>query len=437
MYWSRNWKTTKDCKKCEYHGIPKNAKTSCVYKYNNYGTCIARKSGRAGQLYTEILPSNQLYENNTSCNSRSKKFIIKSGLLPKKKVGVKESNYSYSYNDLMKRRKNNVADKVPTVKPHFLKYEASDEGKIDFGPNGTIAYPDHENYNNVNRGPKAYYGNQIVIFHKNGDLIAKIKRNRKYQQSTGNEIDQEYWYWYKDETYTHEVIMRHFPGEGLKIQQQTFLDAVQKYTFSKEGYNVDTLQYNDNMNLLPSDWEENGGYKLYTDMTGAETDWFIRVIDNPTVYNYQHKDNRITKTSGYGGQTCGLETRVGLGMKTCENNTTFNPNNKQFHQQGAVDSSTRIDRLRLNAVASNYYCPPNTVSNGKQAWDSCWNGNYLDTIRNTNEYNSGGADWKYNDRLNNFNLDRFPLYKTACHQEKTARRKVAGNVTNSFCLFPK
>ena len=95
MYWSRNWKTTKDCKKCEYHGIPKNAKTSCVYKYNNYGTCIARKSGRAGQLYTEILPTNLLYENNTSCNSRSKKFIIKSALLPKKKVGVKESNYSY------------------------------------------------------------------------------------------------------------------------------------------------------------------------------------------------------------------------------------------------------------------------------------------------------------------------------------------------------
>ena len=52
----------------------------------------------------------------------------------------------------------------------------------------------------------------------------------------------------------------------------------------------------------------------------------------------------------------------------------------------------------------------------------CWNGNYLDTIRNTNEYNSGGADWRYNDRLNNFNLGKF-LYKTACHQEKLLEEK--------------
>ena len=93
MYWSRNWKTTKDCKKCEYQGIPKNAKTSCV----NSGTCIARKSGREGQLYTEIPPTNQLYENNISCNSRSKKTIIKSGMQPKKKFGVDDGNYSYSY----------------------------------------------------------------------------------------------------------------------------------------------------------------------------------------------------------------------------------------------------------------------------------------------------------------------------------------------------
>ena len=249
MYWSRNWKTTKDCKKCEYHGIPKNAKTSCV----NSGTCTARKSGREGQLYTKIIPTNQLYENNTDCNSRSKKIIIKSAIQPTHGP----ETYSYSYKELLRKRNQTTDRKLPTKKP-----------------------------------------------------------------------------------------------------------------------------------------------------TGSDN-W----------------------TKGHGGE-CGNSNECNY------NDTIWNPNNKQFHQQGAVDSSTRIDRLRLNTVTSNYYCPPNTVKNGKQAWHSCWNGNYLDTIRNTNEYNSGGADWRYNDRLNNFNLGKFPLYKTACHQEKTARRKVAGNVTNSFCLFP-
>ncbi len=250
MYWTRNWKTTNSCKKCEYQGIPKKAKTGCV----NSGTCTAKKSGREGKIHTVILPTNQLYENNTDCNSRSKKTIIKSAIQPTH--GSK--TYSYSYKELLRKRNKTVTRKLPTKKP------------------------------------------------------------------TGDSI------------------------------------------------------------------------------------W----------------------TKGHGGE-CGDPNECNY------NDTIWNPNNKQFHQQGAVDSSTRIDRLRLSTIAGNYHCPPGKVANGKQAWNSCWNGNYLDSVRNTNEYNSGGAEWKYNDRLNNFNLGKFPLYKTACHQEKTARRKAAGNVGNSFCLFPQ
>ena len=29
MYWSRKYRTTKNCKKCNYIGIPKNAKNVC------------------------------------------------------------------------------------------------------------------------------------------------------------------------------------------------------------------------------------------------------------------------------------------------------------------------------------------------------------------------------------------------------------------------
>jgi len=403
MYWTRKWKTTNSCKKCEYHGIPKNAKTSCV----NSGTCIARKSGREGQIYTEILPTNQLYESNVNCNTRSHKQVIKSGLQPKK-----NNNYSFSYRDLLRKRRNTVTDKLPIKKPHSVTFPQTDVGKLDYGPDGNIEYPEH-----VSQGGRSQYGNELFVYSGDGQFIAKIGRNRKYQQTTGIEIDLEYWYWYENETYPHQVIMRHFPGEGLKIMEQTFLEAV-------------TASVNGKANLL-SHFAENGGYKLYDSELNGENSWFIRVIDAAIEVPY---GNDTVLTKGNGGCTDKVPpTNI---YDECQNATVWKPNNKQFHQQGAVDSSTRIDRLRLNTVAGNYKCPPGTVKNGNQAWNSCWNGNYLDTVRNTNEYNSGGAEWKYNDRLNNFELNKFPNYVTACHQEKTARRKVVGNIGNSFCLFP-
>ena len=94
-----------------------------------------------------------------------------------------------------------------------------------------------------------------------------------------------------------------------------------------------------------------------------------------------------------------------------------------------MESSTRLDRLKLNTLAGNYRCPPGTQSNGRQSWESCFNGNYLDEIRSTNTYNSGSADWKYNDRLNNYNVNK-PT--TAGKQERTARRKSLGNMMGLY-----
>jgi hypothetical protein len=144
-------------------------------------------------------------------------------------------------------------------------------------------------------------------------------------------------------------------------------------------------------------------------------------------YSYSYKEHLRKKQKTY-------EKNLGpeYDCSNCrfESNTnTFNPNNKQYHQEGAVESSTRLDRLKLNTLTGNYYCPPGTQSNGKQAWESCYAGNYLDEIRSTNTYNSGSATWRFNDRLNNYNVNK---PKTACLQEKSARRKSLGNMMGLY-----
>jgi len=109
MYWSRKWRTY-DCKKCPYHGVPRNAKNVCITS----GACTAKKTGREGSNYTEIIPNNNLYKNCVDCVGRSKKKIIRSSLLPNKNVKA----YSYDYNDYLRfKRKKTYDMKLPTKKP--------------------------------------------------------------------------------------------------------------------------------------------------------------------------------------------------------------------------------------------------------------------------------------------------------------------------------
>ena len=46
MNWSRKWKIY-DCRKCQYHGVPRNAKNACMTS----GNCTAKKHGREGIKY--------------------------------------------------------------------------------------------------------------------------------------------------------------------------------------------------------------------------------------------------------------------------------------------------------------------------------------------------------------------------------------------------
>ena len=107
---------------------------------------------------------------------------------------------------------------------------------------------------------------------------------------------------------------------------------------------------------------------------------------------------------------------------------TFNPNNKQYHQQGAVESSTRLDRLKLNTLAGNTRCPTGTQSNGNQSWEPCFNGNYLEQIRQ-NTFNPSNG--RFNNGANNWSSPA----NNKCLEEKQSRRKSLGNMMGlyKFC----
>ena len=111
MYWSRKWKTH-ECKKCEYHGIPKNAQSICVTS----GDCTLRKHKREGVIRYNSLSKdveNNLFKNCTDCRYRTKSSVIKSGMMP----NSNESKYSYDYRDYLKnKRKKSYEMKVPTKK---------------------------------------------------------------------------------------------------------------------------------------------------------------------------------------------------------------------------------------------------------------------------------------------------------------------------------
>ena len=68
-------------------------------------------------------------------------------------------------------------------------------------------------------------------------------------------------------------------------------------------------------------------------------------------------DNSSDTTNGYGG-----------GCADCPSSTKWNVNNKKYHQQGAVSSSSRLDRIKLEAIRGGSKCS-NGNCNGKYVGD--------------------------------------------------------------------
>lgn len=65
-------------------------------------------------------------------------------------------------------------------------------------------------------------------------------------------------------------------------------------------------------------------------------------------------ENEKNQTYGYGGQAC--RQSYGQSSGICNNETIYKPNNDKFKVQGAVSSSSRLDRLKLNVIKGTSRC---------------------------------------------------------------------------------
>tara|TARA_B100000424_G_scaffold129947_1_gene98482 strand:- start:1933 stop:2625 length:693 start_codon:yes stop_codon:yes gene_type:complete len=111
-----------------------------------------------------------------------------------------------------------------------------------------------------------------------------------------------------------------------------------------------------------------------------------------------------TVTYGHGG-SCGI-------FDKCNDHlTVYKPNNHKFRQQGAVSSSTRLDRLKLNTIVGSKKCPaPN---------------NQLPVCKGIYE-NSFGRFVPYKGLYNEQHPEN-------CEPQIRARRRVLGNINNFLC----
>jgi len=115
-------------------------------------------------------------------------------------------------------------------------------------------------------------------------------------------------------------------------------------------------------------------------------------------------NNMYTTTFGHGGK-CGIPDKCN------DNLTIYNPNNKKYRKQGAVSSSTRLDRLKLNTIVGSKKCPaPN---------------NQIPQCKGVYE-NSFSRFVPYKGLYNEIN-------KENCEPQIRARRRVLGNINNFLC----
>jgi len=90
---------------------------------------------------------------------------------------------------------------------------------------------------------------------------------------------------------------------------------------------------------------------------------FLRIKKMSYLHNLPTKEpvENSNKTSGYGGN-CNVCENDNTKYK---NNITWKPNNKKYGVQGAVSSSSRIDRLKLDTIRGSKKCSNNIDCGGK------------------------------------------------------------------------
>ena len=113
---------------------------------------------------------------------------------------------------------------------------------------------------------------------------------------------------------------------------------------------------------------------MQPNIAGQQNSGRFNSANNPNRYSYSYRellnnrrkatymkklpvvesDNADKQTYGYGGKSC--RQSYGQSSEACNNETIFNPSNDKFKTQGAVSSSSRIDRLKLDVIRGSSKC---------------------------------------------------------------------------------
>ena len=128
---------------------------------------------------------------------------------------------------------------------------------------------------------------------------------------------------------------------------------------------------------------------------------FLRIKKMSYLHNLPTKKppkNSITnKTGGYGGMSCEINE-----CNTVNHSVIWKPNNEKYNVQGAVPSSSRLDRLKLDTIRGSKKCDNN---------DKC-NGMYF---AGKPRYYGKGKEYVYND-----------THKESCNVQDKAKGRVRG-----------
>ena len=138
------------------------------------------------------------------------------------------------------------------------------------------------------------------------------------------------------------------------------------------------------------------------------------------------------KVSGYGGNCSKINN-------CSSNETVYRYNNHKFKVQGAVDSSSRIDRLKLDTIRGSSRCGSGQTGPSNHRTDC--NGNYLRGIANvssTNNWSSGnGSEYlgrKYTRLFNNLNTEvNYPQRSALTRVRGAVTKKTTSNSNGGVC----
>ena len=169
----------------------------------------------------------------------------------------------------------------------------------------------------------------------------------------------------------------------------------------------------------------------------------VVIPGNPKKYSYSYREllnnrRKVTyekklptkqavgpspNTSGYGGL---CDTASGCNYK---GETIFKPNNNRYMVQGAVDSSDRITRLKLNTIRSGRRCGPAI----KQACRGIYRPGNSQTAVDSVSWPSPNNDFDQIKYKTKFNSNHFEVN----YPQVSALARVRGNVSKSKTNFSK